>query len=526
VTVYVLDTGIETSHWEFGGRAWAGYDALGGSGEDCHGHGTHVAGTVGGAYYGVATSVGLVSVRVLDCNNFGSWSGVIAGIDWVAYSHATPAVANLSLWGGGSQAVDDAISNLIASGVTVVVIAGNNWGADACNYSPARVAEALTVAASNSSDQQASFSNAGSCVDLYAPGEGITSAWLYGGTNTIDGTSMAAPHVAGAAALYLQDNPGASPTAVSSVILNQATSGRLSGLGSGSPNRLLYTHLSGTVAPPASRTAIHRLFSQSAGDHLYGLDPYEGAQSGYALEARDYFYLPSAPTAGHVPLYRCYQPQPYDHFLSTAANCEGATSEGLLGYIATSQVAGTVPLYRLYRSATTNTFYTLSADEADQAVAWYGYTRQGVTGYVYLTPTPPTTGRTPIHRLWSQSYGDHLYGLYPNEGAQMGYVLNAQNYFYLEPAAAAGHVPLYRCFRGADFDHFLSTQATCEGATNEGLQGYIATSQVAGTVPMYRLYRSATTNTFYTLSADEADQAVAWYGYTRQGVTGYVYLTP
>ena len=242
VTAYVIDTGIETSHWEFGGRAWAAYDVFGGNGQDCYGHGTHVAGTLGGANYGVAKSVSLVAVRVLDCSGYGTWDGVIAGIDWVRYYHATPAVANLSLGGGAVQAVDDAIANLVASGVTVVVAAGN-WSDNACYYSPARAPSAITVGATNQYDQQAWFSDWGSCVDVYAPGEGITSAWLYGGTNTIDGTSMATPHVAGAAALYLQDHPYASPAEVTNAIVGSASPYRLSSLGAGSPNLLLYTYL-------------------------------------------------------------------------------------------------------------------------------------------------------------------------------------------------------------------------------------------------------------------------------------------
>jgi subtilisin family serine protease len=253
VTAYIIDTGIETSHWEFGGRASVGADYVGGNGQDCNGHGTHVAGTVGGANYGVAKSVGLVSVRVFGCSGGSQWSTIIAAIDWVRYYHVKPAVANLSLGGGAMQSVDDAIQNLVNAGVTVAVAAGNN-GQNACNYSPARASAALTVGASNSSDYQAWFSNWGSCVDLYAPGEQVTSAWLYGGTNTIDGTSMATPHVAGAAALYLQGNPTASPATVGSAIVGNASQYKLYSLGTGSPNRLLYTLSGGTTNPPQPPT--------------------------------------------------------------------------------------------------------------------------------------------------------------------------------------------------------------------------------------------------------------------------------
>jgi subtilisin family serine protease len=255
VTAYIIDTGIETTHPQFGGRASAGYDAYGGSAQDCNGHGTHVAGTVGGSTYGVAKSVGLVAVRVLDCDGYGTWSGVIAGIDWVRYYRATPAVANLSLGGGAMQSVDDAIANLVASGVTVAVAAGN-WSEDACNTSPARAPSALTVGATNQYDQQSWFSNFGGCVDLYAPGEGITSAWLYGGTNTIDGTSMATPHVAGAAALYLQGNPSAAPSTVGSAILSNASTYKLSGLGAGSPNLLLFTGTGGGGGTPPTTSPV------------------------------------------------------------------------------------------------------------------------------------------------------------------------------------------------------------------------------------------------------------------------------
>ncbi|WP_420130085.1 S8 family peptidase [Longimicrobium sp.] len=251
VRVYVLDTGIEASHAQFGGRASVGYDALGGSGQDCNGHGTHVSGTVAGSSYGVAPLASLVAVRVLDCNGNGTVSGLIAGIDWVRLNHVKPAVANLSLGGGAAQAVDDAIANLVAAGVTVAAAAGNN-NYDACQYSPARASAALTVGATNQFDQEAVFSNHGSCVDLYAPGDGIASAWLSGGTKVLNGTSMASPHVAGAAALYLQTDPTATPAAVSAALLAHATPNRLSVLGAGSPNTLLFTGFGGApVAPPA-----------------------------------------------------------------------------------------------------------------------------------------------------------------------------------------------------------------------------------------------------------------------------------
>lgn len=294
VTVYVIDTGIETSHWDFGGRASVGYDALGGNGQDCYGHGTHVAGTVGGATYGVAKSVGLVSVRVLDCYGSGTWSGVIAGIDWVRYNHATPAVANLSLGGGAMQSADDAIQNLVSSGVTVTVAAGNS-GDDACYYSPARAPAALTVGATDQYDQQWAYSNYGSCVDLFAPGVGVTSAWLSGGTNTIDGTSMASPHVAGAAALYLQGNPSATPATVGSAILSNATASRLSYLGAGSPNLLVYTLSGGTTPDPTPGLSV----SISGPTSIYSAGTYTwqaSATGGNGTYTYQWQYLPETGT--------------------------------------------------------------------------------------------------------------------------------------------------------------------------------------------------------------------------------------
>lgn len=247
VTAYIIDTGILITHNEFGGRAIDGYDAVDGAlpALDCNGHGTHVAGTVGGSTYGVAKGVRLVAVRVLDCSGSGTTSGVIAGINWVTGNHAAgqPAVANMSLGGSISSALDTAVKNSIADGVTYAIAAGNS-NKNACNYSPARVTTAITVGATDSTDARAYYSNYGSCLDLFAPGSSITSAWYTStnATNTISGTSMATPHVAGVAALYLQSNPNASPATVSSALVANATSNVVTNAGAKSPNKLLFTN--------------------------------------------------------------------------------------------------------------------------------------------------------------------------------------------------------------------------------------------------------------------------------------------
>ncbi|WP_084254839.1 S8 family peptidase [Nocardioides sp. J54] len=232
IDVYVVDTGILTSHPDFQGRATSGTDKIDNDSDatDCNGHGTHVAGTIGGGTYGLAKSARLIGVRVLDCNGSGATSAVIAGLDWVVSHHQAgkPAVANMSLGGGASSTLDAAVSRVIADGVTMAVAAGNE-NTDACSKSPARVPAALTVAASDRNDARASFSNRGTCVDLFAPGVDITSAWLSNGNRTISGTSMASPHVAGAAALYLQSHPSASPSAVGNAILAATTKNKISG---------------------------------------------------------------------------------------------------------------------------------------------------------------------------------------------------------------------------------------------------------------------------------------------------------
>ena len=244
VRAYVIDTGIRSSHNDFGGRVLPGATGVsdGRGTEDCNGHGTHVAGTIGGSRWGVAKDALLIPVRIFGCSGGASTSLIIAAVDWVRANAIRPAVVNMSLGGGASSSMDAAVNNLINSGVSVVVAAGNS-NANACFSSPARVSAAITVGSTTSSDSRSSFSNFGNCVNIFAPGSSIRSAWWTSNSaaNTISGTSMAAPHVAGVAALWLESNPGASPSSIRNTILNRATNGVLSGIGSGSPNRLLYS---------------------------------------------------------------------------------------------------------------------------------------------------------------------------------------------------------------------------------------------------------------------------------------------
>ncbi|WP_405440512.1 S8 family peptidase [Streptomyces avidinii] len=247
VTVYVVDTGINTGHVEFGGRARNGYNAVFlGSSRDCNGHGTHVAATVGGQTYGVAKGVSLVGVKVADCRGGAALSAMLKGLDWVvkdaAKAPATPAVANMSIGGSRSYALDAAVSRAVASGITFTVAAGND-GRDACSGSPAAVPQAITVGATDARDRRAPFSNHGRCVDLSAPGVGITSAWKGSTTATAraSGTSMATPHVAGVAALVLARGTARTPAQVSQELLHSAVPDRITGLPAGTPNRLLHT---------------------------------------------------------------------------------------------------------------------------------------------------------------------------------------------------------------------------------------------------------------------------------------------
>jgi subtilisin family serine protease len=268
VTAYIIDTGIRPTNVDFGGRASVGFDAIGDgrNGIDCNGHGTHVAGTVGGQVFGVAKSVTIVAVRVLDCSGSGTYSQVIAGIDWVSQHHTSAAVANMSLGGGPSTALDTAVENSVALGVTYAIAAGNS-SANACNYSPARAPHAITVGATTITDARASYSNFGSCVDLFAPGSDITSDWNTSdtATNTISGTSMATPHVTGSAALYLADHPGASPAAVAAGLVAAATTGHVGGAGAGSPNLLDFVGSTAVPPPPAPTAPAAPVLKATAG---------------------------------------------------------------------------------------------------------------------------------------------------------------------------------------------------------------------------------------------------------------------
>ncbi|MBN8233363.1 S8 family peptidase [Corallococcus macrosporus] len=249
VHVYVIDTGLRPTHQEFAGRADIAFDAVndGRNGVDCNGHGTHVAATVGGRVYGIAKSASLHAVRVLNCEGSGTTAGAVAGVDWATEHHQSPAVANMSLGGGEDAALDDAVRHSIAAGVMYVLAAGNE-NQDACRRSPARTAEAITVGATTSADRRASFSNHGDCVDVFAPGEGILSAWASDdmATRTLSGTSMATPHVTGIVALFLEAHPASAPQAVITAMTGNATPDKVGNPGRCSPNRMVY---SGFISP-------------------------------------------------------------------------------------------------------------------------------------------------------------------------------------------------------------------------------------------------------------------------------------
>ncbi|MEV4416326.1 S8 family serine peptidase [Catellatospora sp. NPDC049609] len=305
VRAYIIDTGIRFTHNDFGGRAVTGFDAIdGGAADDGHGHGTHVAGTVGGTTYGVAKAVTLVGVRVLNNSGQGTTAQVVAGIDWVTGDHdpGELAVANMSLGGGVDTTLDNAVAASIADGITYGVAAGNNNGANACNTSPARTPNAITVGSTTSTDTRSSFSNIGTCLDIFAPGSSITSAWNTSNTatNTISGTSMATPHVVGAAALVLAQNPSYTPQQVRDYLVNNATSGVVTNPGTGSPNKLLYV-VNGTAANDFTVTVAPASGSAAPGGSVtatVGTTTTSGSPQTVALSASG---LPGGATASFSP---------------------------------------------------------------------------------------------------------------------------------------------------------------------------------------------------------------------------------
>ncbi len=307
VNAYVLDTGIFFTHAEFGGRAVPGFDNVGDgrNGNDCNGHGTHVSGAIGGSTYGIAKNVRLHAVRVLGCTGSGTNSGVIAGVDWIAANRQLPAVANMSLGGGASTALDTAVRNAISRGVSFSVAAGNN-NANACNSSPARVAQAITVGASTATDVRATFSNFGTCLDLFAPGANITSAWFTSNTatNTISGTSMSSPLTAGVAALYLSANPTKTPAEVETALKGIAVA-KVTSAGTGSPTLLLQSLFATTGVRPTvplnNGNNVTNITDVAGGGRLYTITVPSGAtnlsisSSGGTGNADLYVRLGSAP---------------------------------------------------------------------------------------------------------------------------------------------------------------------------------------------------------------------------------------
>ncbi len=337
VNAYVLDSGIRHSHSQFGGRALFGFTAFPNTDDDgdCTGHGTHVAGTIGSSTYGVAKAVRLYSVRVFECSVFTSIANIIAGIDWIANNAQMPAVVNMSFGGGHNTALNQAVISLVNMGITVVNSAGNS-AQDACQFSPGQVASVITVGASNIVDKRAGFSNWGNCLDVFAPGVNITSAWHTNDTaiNSIDGTSMAAPHVTGAVALYLDEDPLASPAEVSSEVIAAASVGKLGAINAGSPNLLLNMNFSAIPTLPPSVPAGFHIRTYGGGINVLWWLP-TGVASHYQIYKSPTIngaYVFDAQKTGHAYLVNVFSNTYYKVRACNAIGCSGFTAPKLAYY--------------------------------------------------------------------------------------------------------------------------------------------------------------------------------------------------
>ncbi len=391
VHMYVIDSGLRATHTQFAGRVGNGFTAIGdGNGtNDCNGHGTHVAGTVAGTTWGVAKSAIVHPVRVFGCSGGSAWSTIIAGVDWVAANRQLPAVANMSLGGGGNTSLDAAVENLINRGVTVVVAAGNDNG-DACAKSPARVRRALTIASTETNDARSSFSNYGSCVDLFAPGGSITSAWPASDTasSVLSGTSMASPHVAGSAALFLEANPSASPADVTFALVGKSTANVVVNPGPASPNLMLYSRLHA-----AQRGAFFRYLNVGNGDHFYTMNWNELGAGGFAGWAYEGVtgYMRSDNAAGTQPMYRYFNTGNGDHFYTTNfgelgnGGFSGWVYVGVAGYTPTLASRFTGNLYRYVNSGNGDHFYTANFAELG-AGGSNGWVYEGVQSQIWIRP--------------------------------------------------------------------------------------------------------------------------------------------
>jgi hypothetical protein len=415
VTAYIIDTGIQANHPDFGGRGANVYDSFGGNGNDCNGHGTHVAGTIGGATWGVAKTVALRGVRVLDCGGSGSWSGVIAGVDWVRTNAVKPAVANMSLGGGYSASVNTAVANLANSGVFVAVAAGNASATPSCNQSPASTPEAYTVAASDKTDTKATFTSTDSCVDIYAPGVNIKSAWINSGTNTISGTSMASPHAAGVAALYKSVYGDAASATVGNWLSTNATPNVIQNNPSNTVNRLLYVPPFGSPPTTGCPETSCLLIQNAYISHFTGAD----------CTGEEHYYTAYFGSDG---IRRSWNGQGFaGNTLRTVTNRSWKDSSGvcrndwpngntLSGFVRIYRDTQFTPVQAAYISHFTGTdctgqesYYTPYFNSDGIRRSWDG---RGSTGTILYTAT---------NRSWKDSSGA-CYNSWPNGNTLSGFV--------------------------------------------------------------------------------------------------------